>query len=118
MARILLVEDEMLVRELAREDLSDAGFDVVDSPDGDRALAILRDDRAFDLLFTDIRMPSQLDGWQLAAEAKRLMPGLKVLYASGLDDHDSRVGDGERMIGKPYRKEALLACIAEIGVTA
>lgn len=118
MARILLVEDEMLVRELAREDLSDAGFDVVDSPDGDRALAILKDDRAFDLLFTDIRMPSALDGWQLAAEAKRLVPGLKVLYASGLDDGDGRVGDGERMIGKPYRTEALLACIAEIGVNA
>ena len=116
MARILLVEDEMLVRELAREDLSDAGFEVVDTPDGDRARAILEDDRRFDLLFTDIRMPSQLDGWQLATEAKRLIPGLKVLYASGLDDNDSRVADGERMIAKPYRRDALLACIAEIGV--
>jgi CheY-like chemotaxis protein len=116
MARILLVEDEMLVRELAREDLSDAGFDVIDSPDGDRARAILEEDRDFDLLFTDIRMPSQLDGWQLAAEAKRLVPALKVLYASGLDDNGGRVLDGERMIAKPYRKDALLACIAEIGV--
>ena len=61
----------MLVRELAREDLSDAGFEVVDTPDGDRARAILEDDRRFDLLFTDIRMPSQLDGWALASEAKR-----------------------------------------------
>ena len=116
MARILLVEDEMLVRELAREDLSDAGFEVIDTPDGDRARAILEDDRRFDLLFTDIRMPSQLDGWALASEAKRLIPGLKVLYASGLDDNDSRVADGERMIAKPYRRDALLACIAEIGV--
>jgi CheY-like chemotaxis protein len=118
MARILLVEDEMLVRELAREDLSDAGFDVVDTQDGDRARAILEDDRDFDLLFTDIRMPSQLDGWQLAAEAKRLIPELKVLYASGLDDNGGRVGDGERLIAKPYRTDALLACIAEIGIAA
>lgn len=117
MARILLVEDEMLVRELAREDLSDAGFDVVDSPDGDRARAILEDDRDFDLLFTDIRMPSQLDGWQLAAEARRLIPDLKVLYASGLDD-DGRVGADERLIAKPYRRDTLLACIAEIGIAA
>ena len=118
MARILLVEDEMLVRELAREDLSDAGFAVVDTQDGDRARAILEHDRDFDLLFTDIRMPSQLDGWQLAAEAKRLIPQLKVLYASGLDDNGDRVGDGERLIAKPYRTDALLACIAEIGVAA
>jgi CheY-like chemotaxis protein len=118
MARILLVEDEMLVRELAREDLSVAGFDVVDTQDGDRARAILEDDRDFDLLFTDIRMPSRLDGWQLAVEAKQLVPDLKVLYASGLDDNGGRVGPGERMIAKPYRTEALLACIAEIGVSA
>jgi len=115
MARILLVEDEMLVRELAREDLSDAGFDVVDTTDGDRARAMLEEGRGVDVLFTDIRMPSQLDGWQLATEAKRLVPSLKVLYASGLDD-DAQVGHGERMIAKPYRREALLACIAEIGV--
>ena len=81
-------------------------------------ILILEDDREFDLLFTDIRMPSQLDGWQLAAEAKRLVPDLKVLYASGLDDNGGRVGPGERMITKPYRREALLACIAEIGIAA
>jgi len=115
MSRILLVEDEMLVRELAREDLTDAGHEVVDTPDGDRALAILQEDRAFDLLFTDIRMPSQLDGWELAAEAKRLIPGIKVLYASGLDDN-GRVAPGERMVAKPYRKDALFACMAELGV--
>ena len=118
MARILLVEDEMLVRELAREDLSDAGHEVVDTPDGERALGILQDDRGFDLLFTDIRMPGQIDGWQLADEAKRLIPGLKVLYASGLDDGEGRVGEGEKLIGKPYRREALLDCIAEIGLAA
>jgi CheY-like chemotaxis protein len=117
MARILLVEDEMLVRELAREDLSDAGHEVVDTPDGERALAILEGDRQFDLLFTDIRMPGAVDGWQLADEAKRLIPGLRVLYASGLDDNGGRLAEGEKLITKPYRNEALLACIAEMGLT-
>ena len=70
MARILPVEDEMLVRELALEDLTDAGFEVVDASDADVALVILQKDRAFDLLFTDIRMPSEIDGWELAAESQ------------------------------------------------
>jgi CheY-like chemotaxis protein len=115
MARILLVEDEMLLRELALEDLSDAGFETVPAADGDEALAILQGDRAFDLLFTDIKMPGTLDGRGLAAEAKRLIPGLKVIYASGLAD----VGpthENERSLAKPYGRHTLLALLKDLGL--
>lgn len=111
MVRILLVEDEMLVRELALEDLTDAGFEVTAVGTGDEALAILRADPAFDVLFTDIRMPGAIDGWQLADEAKRLIPGLKVIYATGLNDDTGRVGEGERLLAKPYRKDDLLRAL-------
>jgi CheY-like chemotaxis protein len=117
MARILLVEDEMLVRELAFEDLSDAGYDVVAANDGDEALAILRHDVTFDLLFTDIKMPSAIDGRELAVEAKRVMPGLKVIYASGLADI-GQAGAGERYLPKPYRRETLLKLLEDLGITA
>jgi CheY-like chemotaxis protein len=117
MARILLVEDEMLVRELASEDLGDAGFEVAVANDGDEALAMLRDDRTFDLLITDIKMPSAIDGRELAAEAKRLIPGLKVIYASGLADI-GQAGAGERFLPKPYRGETLLKLLEDLGITA
>jgi CheY-like chemotaxis protein len=112
--RILLAEDEVLVRELAFEDLTDAGFEVVAARNGDAALAVLQDDRGFDLLFTDIRMPGMLDGWELAAEAKRLVPGIKVLYSTGLDESDNGLGPTDRLIVKPYRLEALLGVIEEL----
>ena len=70
MGRVLLVEDELLVREVAAEDLGEAGFDVTPASDGDEALAILREGTDFDLLFTDIRMPGATDGWDLAREAQ------------------------------------------------
>jgi CheY-like chemotaxis protein len=111
MAKILLVEDEMLVRELAFEDLSDAGHEVTTAGSGDEALALLRGGEGFDVLFTDIRMPGGIDGWQLAAEAKRIIPGLKVVYATGLNDDTGRLAQGERMLTKPYRKNDLLGAL-------
>ena len=111
MARILLVEDEMLLRELALEDLTDAGHDVIGAGTGDEALAILRKDPGFDVLFTDIRLPGAIDGWELAAEGKQLIPGLKVIYASGLNDDTGRLGAGERLLSKPYRRDDLLAAV-------
>jgi CheY-like chemotaxis protein len=112
--RILLAEDEVLVRELVFEDLTDAGFEVVAARNGDAALAVLQDDRSFDLLFTDIRMPGMLDGWELAAEAKRLVPGLKVIYSTGLDESGHGLGTTDRLVQKPYRLDALLAVIEEL----
>jgi len=112
MARILLVEDEMLVRELAFEDLTDAGHEVTAAASGDEGLAILRQDDGFEVLFTDIRFPGEIDGWELAAEGKRLIPTLKVIYATGLNDDTGRVAPGEKMLAKPYRKDDLLNAIA------
>ena len=112
MAKILLVEDEMLVRELAYEDLSDAGHEVIATGSGDEALTILRGNPGFDVLFTDIRMPGEIDGWRLAKEARQIIPGLRIVYATGLNDDTARMGPGERMLSKPYRKDDLLASLA------
>lgn len=111
MARILLVEDEMLVRELAYEDLTDAGHEVTTAGTGDEALAILRQG-GFEILFTDIRMPGVIDGWQLAAEGKQLNPELRVIYATGLNDDTGRIAPGEKLLAKPYRKDDLLRAVA------
>ena len=111
MAKILLVEDEMLVRELAYEDLSDAGHEVTAAATGDEGLAILRRGRHFDVLLTDIRLPGSIDGWQLADVGKQLIPNLKVVYATGLDDSAGQLGPDERLLTKPYRKDDLLGAL-------
>jgi CheY-like chemotaxis protein len=111
MTKILLVEDEMLVRELAYEDLTEAGHDVTAAGSGDEALAVLRGNPDFEVLFTDIRMPGSIDGWQLADEAKQLVPAIRVVYATGLNDDAGQLQHGDRMLTKPYRKDDLLGAL-------
>lgn len=118
MSKVLLVEDELLVRELACEDLGEAGFEVTSAGDGDEALAILRDGRRFDLLFTDIRMPGATDGWTLAREARELIPGLRVIFATGLGDAADRLSEGERYVQKPYNLRDLLKVLGDLGFEA
>jgi CheY-like chemotaxis protein len=115
MGRVLLVEDELLVREVAAEDLGEAGFDVTPVSDGDEALAILRDGSEFDLLFTDIRMPGSADGWELARQAKQLIPGLKVIYATGLGDAGDGLDEGECYVRKPYNLKDLRQALHSLG---
>jgi CheY-like chemotaxis protein len=115
MGRVLLVEDELLVREVAAEDLSEAGFDVIPASDGDEALAILRDGSEFDLLFTDIRMPGSTDGWELAREARQIIPGLKVIYATGFGDAGDGLCEGECYVRKPYNLKDLRHALHSLG---
>jgi CheY-like chemotaxis protein len=113
--RVLLVEDELLVREVAAEDLGEAGFDVTPASDGDEALAILRQGAGFDLLFTDIRMPGSTDGWDLAREAKQMLPDLKVIYATGFGDAGDGLAEGECYVRKPYNLKDLRQALGRLG---
>lgn len=115
MSAVLLVEDELLVRELASEDLGDAGFEVTAANDGDEALGYLREGHRFDLLFTDIRMPGATDGWQLAREAREMLPDIRVIYATGLGDAAGGLEDGERYVRKPYSLDDLRTALAQLG---
>jgi CheY-like chemotaxis protein len=115
MSSVLLVEDELLVRELASEDLGDAGFEVTAAGNGDDALALLREGRRFDLLFTDIRMPGVVDGLHLAREARLLSPGIRVIYATGLGDAARGLAEDERYVRKPYSLNDLRKALADLG---
>jgi CheY-like chemotaxis protein len=115
MNTVLLVEDELLVRELASEDLADAGFQVTTASDGEEAINFLEEGRTFDLLFTDIRMPGVIDGWQLAEKAKVAIPGLRVIYATGLNEAADRLDPNERYVRKPYSLNDLRRALAGLG---
>lgn len=115
MSSVLLVEDELLVREVAAEDLREAGFDVTPANDGDEALSLLRDGQRFDLLFTDIRMPGATDGWELARQARELIPELKVIYATGLGEASDGLEEGESYVRKPYNLKDLEKVLSGLG---
>jgi len=81
--RILVVEDDAELRSYVRTMLGRIGYRVVEAESGAIALEILEQDGDFDLIFTDIVMPGVVNGVQLARKAKKLHPGIRILFTSG-----------------------------------
>ncbi|EYD74739.1 PAS/PAC sensor hybrid histidine kinase [Rubellimicrobium mesophilum DSM 19309] len=79
--------------------------------DGPEALRLLDNGHPVDLLFTDVVLPSGLDGRRLAHEAQARRPGLKVLFTTGYTRnaivHNGRLDAGVELISKPFTSEAL-----------
>jgi len=114
MAKILAVEDEYFVRSLVVETLQDAGHTVVDAPDGEEALSIVRSTDDIDLIVTDVRMP-RLDGYALARSARELRPGLAVLFMTGYTGTNPPDGlDHAKTLHKPFAPEELVKTVAAI----
>ena len=111
--RILVVDDELIVRSWIARLLREEGYAVEIATDGAEALRIARetpDD--FDLVVTDVRMP-QMDGWQLGRRVREEWPGLPVLYISGYDVHQSAPGP-HAFLRKPFEADDLLRRVAEL----
>ena len=79
--RVLVVEDELLIGEIAAEALTDAGYEVITAASAEEAEIVLRD-MSVDLLFTDIDLGGQ-DGFELAQTALSLQPLVSVVFTSG-----------------------------------
>ena len=103
-ARILLVEDNDLVREHVNAQLQGLGYAVTTVRSGAEALAALRADAGFDLLFTDVVMPGGISGRDLVEQARQLRPNLPVLLTSGYYDRGAVPAAGRElpMLQKPY----------------
>ena len=80
---ILVVEDDPRVRRVAVRRLKELGYAVIEADSGPAALRILDREEPLDLLFTDIVMAGGITGVDLAQEARRRRPGLKILFTSG-----------------------------------
>jgi CheY-like chemotaxis protein len=108
---ILLVEDDPMVRSFAKKELVSLGYRVVEAANAPTALGLLRGSEVFDLLFTDVVMPGGMSGKQLADEALKIRPALKVLYTSGYTEnaivHHGRLDPGVTLLPKPYRRKEL-----------
>lgn len=105
--RVLVVEDDPDVLSLAVETLKSLDYEVLTAGDGPSALAVLRRDTGIDILFSDIVMPRGMNGVELAREASRLRPSLRVLLASGYAlsalSADHGMSEDFAFIRKPYR---------------
>ena len=103
---ILIVEDDPLVRQYVLAQITRFGFRTIAASNAAEALAILEGPDSVNLLFTDVMLPGGVNGRQLATEAVKRRPGLKVLYTSGYAEnalvHHGRLDAGVLLLPKPY----------------
>lgn len=101
MPKIMLVEDEALLRFVIGETLREAELDVIELSSADEALAYLLAEDDIDLIFTDINMPGRIDGLGLANAVKADFPKVKVILTSGKPRSLDELG-GRPFFPKPY----------------
>ncbi len=120
-ARILVVDDDEELLEVTSATLSGFGHHVVCARSGRDALGVLETDKPIDLLFSDVVMPNGITGIELAREAKRLRPDIKVLLISGNSAEAlARYGalDEFPIVGKPLTRTDLALRLASVLGTA
>jgi len=115
---VLLVEDEVGVRELAREYLEMSGYTVIEASDGHTAIELAAMHAGpIDLLMTDVVMPG-IGGRELADRVSGLRPGIKVLFMSGYTDqavvHQGVLETNAVLLQKPFTLAALASKLREI----
>jgi CheY-like chemotaxis protein len=114
-AVILIVEDDVFIRETAELVIRDAGHQILSASDVEEALLILRSSQHIDALFTDIYLKKAvLGGFDLAREAVKIRPKLRVLYTTGnfiTEAMKALFVEGTHCLRKPYADYQLQASI-------
>jgi len=115
---ILAVEDNPDIRATVVRHLRDLGYRVREADSADAALQILDAAEPIDLLFTDIIMPGELNGKELAAKARIKRSDLKVLFTSGFlgpsNGHGAQLEAGDVLLSKPYHKRDLAKAVEQV----
>jgi CheY-like chemotaxis protein len=110
--KILVCEDDPLVRMVIVDYLVDSGCLVIEANNGEEAVALIDGpDQQLDVLFTDIRLGGPLNGWDVAEIFRNRFPNIRVLYTSGNLIQPRRDVEGSEFFSKPYPVNDILdAC--------
>lgn len=114
---ILVVEDEILVRMVIAEYLRECGYRVIEAGNAEEALTVLQSPEPVDIVFSDVQMPGEMDGFGLARWVRQHQPWLKMLLTSGNAKAAGTAGDlceDGPLEEKPYHPQAVLARIQRL----
>jgi CheY-like chemotaxis protein len=112
-ARILIVEDEVLIRAVIAEELRLEGFSVIETDRAEDALTYIKAGEPVDLVFSDIQTPGLLDGLQLAETLRGKYPDILVILTSG-NAEPKHVGILWTFVPKPYDVTQTIALMSAI----
>lgn len=109
---VLIVEDEPLIRIDAVDMVEDEGFTVYEASNAANALMILERENDIAVLFTDIDMPGEIDGLDLARIVRKRWPHIAIIIVSGHKHmEDAEVPNGGVFFSKPYLRTTILKAL-------
>jgi len=115
---VLVVDDDPAVRLVVAEVLTDLGYAFIEAADGAAALKVLQSEVRIDLLITDVGLPNNLNGRQVADAGRTIRPDLKVLFITGYAEnavvHHGHLGHNMHIMMKPFALDALRRRVTEI----
>jgi PAS domain S-box-containing protein len=115
---VLVVDDEPTVRMLVGDTLSELGYRGIEAADAASGLKVLESDVKIDLLITDVGLPGGMNGKELADEARKHRPDLKVLFITGYAENaavtNGRLEPGMHVLSKPFPMDHLASRIRSI----
>src|SRR3954452_14034761 len=109
---LLLVEDDIPLREAIAFVLSGEEYQVVEASTGEEALALIEKDGPFSGLYTDIGLPGLVDGWQVGQAFHQRWPTRGIVYASGRDWSGVRLPPRAVFLRKPFQLHTLIGALA------
>jgi CheY-like chemotaxis protein len=120
MSKILIIDDDVMTRDMLRETLQQKGYETAEAKNGKEGIRMLRQDGPFALVILDIFMPEK-DGLETIMDIRKNIPGLKVIAISGggdmgLTQYLSVAGDlgANRLVPKPFKPKEIVAAVKEL----
>jgi PAS domain S-box-containing protein len=115
---VLVVDDEPTVRMLVADTLAELGYQAIEAGDAASGLRVLQSDARVDLLISDVGLPGGTTGKQMADEARKTRPGLKVLFITGYAENaaisNGHLEPGMQVLSKPFAMDKLATRIKAI----
>ncbi|MEO7223855.1 MAG: response regulator [Devosia sp.] len=110
--KVLVVEDEPIIRLGMVSSLEDAGYSVIEASNADEAIMWLAKDSEVGVVVTDVDMPGSMDGIKLAHYVRRRWPPIQLLVISGkVGVKPGELPDGARFMSKPFQDPQLILTI-------
>ncbi len=114
-AKILVVEDEPLIRIGLASFLEEAGYETLEAPNADRAMKLLEEGADVSVVISDVDMPGSMDGVGLAHRVKRDWPGIGFIVMSGKVNLSELVlPENTPFFSKPYIEAKLLRAVSSM----
>ncbi len=114
-AKVLVIDDDVAVRDVLADILRSGDHDVVAAADGVEGMALFRN-ADFDVVFTDLGMPG-MSGWDVARQVKAVSPatpvGLITGWGATIENHELAAHQVDLIITKPFRFHQVLSMVAE-----